>query len=92
MINKEIIPNLISAIISILVIALFIFLLPSILILLGVLILLFIIAAIILRFTIGKKSKMNFIYIKRSRNEEGEVVEEIHEMKDVTNSSKSIDN
>lgn len=92
MINKEIIPNLISAIISILVIALFIFLLPSILILLGALILLFIIAAIILRFTIGKKSKMNFIYIKRSRNEEGEVVEEIHEMKDVTNSSKSIDN
>ncbi len=91
MVSKIIIPNLISAITSIAFIALFIFLLPSILILLGALILLAIIAAIVLRFTIGKKSKMNFIYVKRSAYAEEQNTEETHEMKDVTNSSKSIE-
>lgn len=92
MINKKIIPNLISSIISILMIVLFIFLLPSILILLAVLILFTIIAAIIFRFMIGKKSKINFVYVKQSSSDEGEIIDEIHEMKDVTNSSKSIKN
>jgi ABC-type bacteriocin/lantibiotic exporter with double-glycine peptidase domain len=89
MINKKIIQNLISAIISISMIVLFIILLPSILILLGALILFFIIVAIIFKFTIAKKSKINFVYVKQGNNDEEESREEIHEMKDVTNSSKS---
>ncbi len=84
--NNKIIANLISLAISIGFIALIIFLLPSLLILFGVLALLSIIAGVVMRFVMGKESfKTNFIYLKR-----GGVApsEELHEMKDVTNSNK----
>ena len=84
--NNKIIANLISLAISIGFIALIIFLLPSLLILFGVLVLLSIIAGIVMRFVMGKENfKTNFIYLKRGG---GAPSEELHEMKDVTNSNK----
>lgn len=89
MIDKKIIPNLISFVISALVIVLFIFLLPSILILVGVLVILIIISALVFRFLIYKgKIKMNFVYRDEDFGSEKDDAEEIHEMKDVTNSAK----
>lgn len=94
MINQKIISSLISIAVSALFIALFIILLPSILTILGVLILLIIIAVLVIRFMIHRqKIKMNFVfnnpnnYTKSSSRQDE--YEEIHEMKDVTNSSKS---
>ena len=84
--NNKIIANLISLAISIGFIALIIFLLPSLLILFGVLVLLSIIAGIVMRFVMGRESfKTNFIYLKRGGAAPSE---ELHEMIDVTNSNK----
>lgn len=90
MIDKKIITNLISFAISALFIVLFIFLLPSILILVGVLVILMIIAALVFRFLVYKeKIKMNFVYRGEDFVNRESDVEQIHEMKDVTNSVKS---
>ena len=90
MIDKKIITNLISFVISALFIVLFIFLLPSILILVGVLVILMIIVALVFRFLIYKgKIKMNFVYRNEDFGSRKNDVEEIYEMKDVTNSAKS---
>ena len=86
---NKIISNLISLALTVGFIALVIFLIPSLLILLGVLFLLSIIAAIVMRFVVGKDNlKMNFIYLKRGAYSQAQRNEEIHEMKDVTDSSK----
>ena len=90
--NQQIIPQIISLIVTILIITLLIFLLPSILILTGVIIVLSIIAGIIFKFMGGEeKMKMSFIYVKREAQNSEENPIEIHEMKDVTNSSKPIE-
>jgi len=84
--NNKIVSNLISLGVSIGFIALVIFLLPSLLILFGALVLLSIIAAVVMRLFGGHNAfKTNFIYIKRGGVNQNE---ELHEMKDVTNSSK----
>lgn len=86
MLNNKIVSSLISLGVSIGFIALIIFLLPSLLILFGALILLSIIAAVVMRLVGGRNAfKTNFIYIKRGGVRPQE---ELHEMKDVTNSSK----
>ena len=83
--------NLFSKILSLLAsglfLAFFIYFLPSILVIFGVILLLLIIAGIALRFVIKKNMlKMNFIYTAQNS---GRADEEISEMKDVTNSSKT---
>ncbi len=83
--------NLFSRILSLLAsglfLAFFIYFLPSILVIFGVILLLLIIAGIALRFVIKKNMlKMNFIYTAQNS---GRADEEISEMKDVTNSSKT---
>jgi hypothetical protein len=84
--NNNIVSSLISLAVSIGFIALVIFLLPSLLILFGALILLSIIAAVVMRLVGGRNAfKTNFIYIKRGGVHQSE---ELHEMKDVTHSSK----
>ncbi len=86
MLNNKIVSSLISLAVSIGFIALVIFLLPSLLILFGVLILLSIIAAVVMRLVGGRNAfKTNVSYIKRGDVHQSE---ELHEMKDVTNSSK----
>ncbi|MBP7709606.1 MAG: hypothetical protein KA100_00870 [Rickettsiales bacterium] len=86
MLNNNIVSSLISLAVSIGFIALVIFLLPSLLILFGALILLSIIAAVVMRLVGGRNAfKTNFIYIKRGGVNQSE---ELYEMKDVTNSSK----
>ncbi len=83
--------NLFSRILSLLAsglfLAFFIYFLPSILVIFGVILLLLIIAGIALRFVIKKNMlKMNFIYTAQNSDRADE---EISEMKDVTNSSKT---
>lgn len=83
--------NLFSKILSLLAsglfLAFFIYFLPSILVIFGVILLLLIIVGIALRFVIKKNMlKMNFIYTAQNSDR---VDEEISEMKDVTNSSKT---
>jgi 5-bromo-4-chloroindolyl phosphate hydrolysis protein len=83
--------NLFSKILSLLAsglfLAFFIYFLPSILVIFGVILLLLIIAGIALRFVIKKNMlKMNFIYTAQNSDRADE---EISEMKDVTNSSKT---
>ena len=83
--------NLFSRILSLLAsglfLAFFIYFLPSILVIFGVILLLLIIAGIALRFVIKKNMlKMNFVYTAQNS---GRADEEISEMKDVTNSSKT---
>lgn len=86
--NNKIITNLISLTISIGFIALIIFLLPSLLILFGLLVLLSIIAGVVLKFVMGKENfKTNFIYLKRGAAAPSQ---ELYEMKDVTNSNKKV--
>jgi hypothetical protein len=93
MFDKKIIAHIISALSSILVIALFIILLPSILIVVGVLMIIAIIAVFVIKFLISKgKFNGNFIYVKRENSNQNNTQEEFTkagEMKDVTNSSKS---
>jgi ABC-type transport system involved in cytochrome bd biosynthesis fused ATPase/permease subunit len=82
--------KILSFAISALLLGLFIYFLPSILVIFGVIVLLLIIAGIALRFVIKKNMlKMNFIYT--AQNSES-ADEEISEMKDVTNSSKNQSN
>jgi len=83
--------NLFSKIFSLLAsglfLAFFIYFLPSILVIFGVIFLLLIIVVIALRFVIKKNMlKMNFIYTAQNSDRADE---EISEMKDVTNSSKT---
>jgi ABC-type bacteriocin/lantibiotic exporter with double-glycine peptidase domain len=83
---QNLLSKILSFTISALFLALFIYFLPAILVIFGVILLLLIIAVIVLRFALKKNMvRMNFIYTARTseRNDE-----EIPEMKDVTNSSK----
>lgn len=93
MLSKNILQNIISIVISALFLALFIFLLPSILILLGALVLLSLIAAIVFRFMVSKGMiKTNFIYMEQHfQSRKPEEMEEIGQLKDVTNSNKYSD-
>jgi hypothetical protein len=87
---QKLFSKILSFAISALFLGLFIYFLPSILVIFGVIVLLLIIAGIVLRFVIKKNMlKMNFIYTTQN-SESGE--EEISEMKDVTNSSKNQSN
>ena len=87
---QKLLSKILSFAISALLLGLFIYFLPSILVIFGVIVLLLIIAGIVLRFVIKKNMlKMNFIYTAQN-SESAE--EEISEMKDVTNSSKNQSN
>jgi len=82
--------KILSFAISALFLGLFIYFLPSILVIFGVIVMLLIIAGIALRFAIKKNMlKMNFIYTAQNY---GRNKEEIPRMKDVTNSSKNQSN
>ena len=82
--------KIISLLASALLIAFFIYFLPAILVIFGAILLLLIIAGIVLHFAVKKNMlKMNFIYTAQNS---GRTDEEIPEMKDVTNSSKTKSN
>ncbi|MBU6140244.1 MAG: hypothetical protein KGP29_01625 [Proteobacteria bacterium] len=82
---QNIFSKILSFAISALFLGLFIYFLPAILVIFGVILLLLIISVIVLRFVMKKNVvRMNFIYT--ARNSSG-TDEEIPEMKDVTNSS-----
>ena len=86
--NQTTISKIISFIISASFFALLIFLLPTILVILGVIVLLLIIAGFVFRYFLLKKIKMNFVYRQQAQNATDETTDEIDGMKDVTNSYK----
>lgn len=89
--NQNLLSKFLSLATTALLIALFIYLLPSILVILGVIVLLVIIGIIVLRYKLKKNmTRMNFIYTaqnNRRQRDDDEIGD--GEMKDVTNSSKS---
>jgi hypothetical protein len=91
MFNKKITSNSTSFFASISIIALLIILVPSILIVLAAFTLILTIIGLVLRFLISNRIiKTNSFYIKGEefRQNENRNSEEIHKMKDVTNSIK----
>jgi len=88
MMNKTLIYKLASLTLTAFFIALFIYVLPSILIILGSIILFLIVSSIVFTFLVKKQIiKTNFVYTKTNR-ENTENYEEIREMKDVTKSNE----
>jgi uncharacterized protein YacL len=91
MINQKLISKLASIATSILLLVLFIYFLPVILVLLGALLLLVIISAFAMKFYLNKQAvKMNFMFNNKKHQNWQQTQENLEpqEMKDVTNSSK----
>lgn len=86
--DQTTISKITSFLVSAAMIALLIFLLPTILVILGVIMLMLIIAGFVFRYMLLKKVKMNVRYGDQAQNDTEARADEIHGMKDVTNSSK----
>ncbi|MBL6665127.1 MAG: hypothetical protein ISQ34_04715 [Rickettsiales bacterium] len=88
--NQRLIYKLLSLILSAFFIALFIFLLPSILLLVGALVLFLVASSLVVAFLIKKKIiKTNVTYVRSTRRSRDQAFDEEKEMIDVTDSNKN---
>ena len=90
MINQKFIYKLSSLALSAFFIALFIYILPSLLLIIAAIILFLVISSLVMAFLIKKNIVKTSFGNVRTNNENKKNHEEIREMKDVTNSNKDI--